>query len=103
MPIGGSGTQQGSCKMIWATAIVDFASTATLVSTDSTPVVVTGARLGDPVILGGGTTWLANIVYTAFVSAADAVTIRLTNATAGALDPASQVFTVCVIKLDNNA
>lgn len=94
-------TQQGGIKVLWARATVDFASTATQVSTDSTGITVTGAALGDPVILGSDTTFLANAVYTAFVSAADTVKVRLSNGTAGALDPASQVFTVGVVKLND--
>lgn len=95
-------TQQGSVKILWETGTVDFASTSAQTSTDSSAITVTGARLGDPVILGGDTTWLANAQYSAFVSAADAVKVRLSNGTAGALDPASQVFTVGVIRLDSN-
>lgn len=98
-----TGTQQGGCKILWATATIDIASTATLVSTDSSAITVTGARLGDPVILGCETTWTANYVWTAFVSAADSVVVRFVNATAGTLDPASFVFHVGVVKLDNTA
>lgn len=98
-----TGTQQGSVKILWATATVDFASTSAQTSTDSSAITVTGARLGDPVIIGGDTTWLANAQYAAFVSAADSVKVRLSNGTAGALDPASQVFSVGVIKLNDTA
>lgn len=101
MPTVGSGTQQGSIKCLWATATVDFASTSSQTSTDSSSITVTGARLGDPVILGGDTTWLANAQYAAFVAAADSVKVRLSNGTSGALDPASQNFTVCVLKLND--
>lgn len=93
-------TQQGTVKILWTTGTVDFASTATLTSTDSSGITVTGASLGDPVILGSDTTYLANAQYSAFVSAADTVKVRLSNGTAGSLDPASQVFTVGVLKLN---
>lgn len=92
-------TQAGSIKVLWTLATIDFASTAAQTSTDSSAITVTGAALGDAVILGSDTTWLANIQYAAFVSAADAVKVRLSNGTAGALDPASQVFTIGVVKL----
>ena len=98
---GLAGTQQGSVKILWATATVDIGSTLTLVSTDSSAITVTGARLGDPVILGSGTAFVANYVWTAFVSAADAVVVRFTNATAGTIDPGSVFFTVGVVQLGN--
>lgn len=98
-----TGTQQGSVKILWATAAVDIGSTLTLVSTDSSAITVTGARLGDPVIIGCETAFVANYVWQAFVSAADSVVIRFTNATAGTIDPASFVFHVGVLKLDNTA
>lgn len=98
-----TGTQQGSVKILWATATVDIGSTLTLVSTDSTAITVTGARLGDPVILGCETAFVANYVWTAFVSAADAVVVRFTNATAGTIDPGSVTFHVGVVKMDNTA
>ena len=89
-------TQAGGVKILWNIATVDFASTSAQTSTDSTAITVTGAALGDPVILGSNTTWLANIQYAAFVSAADAVTVRLSNGTSGALDPASTVATTAL-------
>lgn len=92
-------TQAGTVKILWTTATVDFASTSAQTSTDSSGITVTGAALGDPVILGSDTTWLANANYSAYVSAADEVKVRLNNETSGALDPASQVFTVGVVKL----
>ena len=92
-------TQAGTIKILWEVGTVDFASTSAQTSTDSSAITVTGAALGDPVILGGNTTWLANAQYAAFVSAADSVVVRLSNGTSGALDPASQTFTVGVVKL----
>lgn len=100
---GLTGTQQGSIKCLWATATVDIGSTLTLVSTDSSAITVTGARLGDPVILGSDTAFVANYIWTAFVSAADAVKVRFSNGTAATIDPGSVTFTVCVLKLENTA
>ena len=93
--------QQGSVKCLWDTLTVDFASTPANTSTDSSGATITGARLGDPVLIGSDTTWLANISYVGFVSAADTVKVRLNNGTIGALDPASQVFTLAVLKLQD--
>lgn len=97
-----TGTQVGGLKVLWATAAVDIGSTLTLVSTDSAGITITGARLGDPVILGCETAFVANYVWQAFVSAADEVKIRFTNATAGTIDPGSVVFHIGVIKLSDN-
>lgn len=92
-------TQAGTIKVLWDMATVDIGSTLTLVSTDSAGIVMTGAVLGDPVILGCETTLTSNYVWTAFVSAADEVKIRFTNATANTIDPASFVFHIGVVKL----
>jgi len=103
MPVStSSGTQQGSVKCLWANAAFDFASSATLVSSDVT-VTVTGARLGDPVAIGMVTNPAANLTYYGFVSAADTVTVRFMNTSGSTVDPASQQITVCVFKLDNTA
>jgi hypothetical protein len=93
-------TQQGSVKILWETATVDFASSLTLTSDDSADITVTGAALGDPVILGGGTAPAANTCYTAHVTAADTVKVRFNNYSGSTVNPASQTFTVGVIKLN---
>ncbi len=94
-------TQQGGVKILWARITFDPASSATLLSSDSAGTTVTGAALGDPVILGSLTAPVANVMYTAFVSAADTVKIRFMNTSGGTLDPASQDFIVGVVKLND--
>lgn len=80
------------------TATLDFPSTAANSKQDLT-VTVTGAELGDPVILGVPNGSVpAGGVFDAWVSAVDTVTVRYANNTAGALDPASGSFNVIVIK-----
>ena len=95
-------TQSGGIKILWAQATVDFASTNAQKSTDSSAITVTGAVLGNPVILGSSASGATPIdsCYTAFVSAADSVIVRFNNYSSGALDPASQVFTVGVMQLN---
>ena len=94
-------TQAGTIKILWTLATVDFASTNAQKSTDSSSITITGAALGDPVILGSETSGATPIdsCYTAFVSAADTVLVRYNNYSSGALDPASQVFHIGVVKL----
>lgn len=94
-------TQLGTIKILWDEATLDFPSAATLVSADLT-VAIVGAALGDPVVvspLNGAPT--AGLAYWGFVSAADVVTVRQNNASAGTLDSASQVIRVAVIKLNS--
>ncbi len=81
-----------------ATATLDFGSTATNTSTDLT-ITVTGAALNDTVVLGvpHGSV-LANSSYNAWVSAANTVTVRFNNYSAGTLDPDSNTFRVDVWK-----
>jgi len=83
-----------------ATATLDFGNTAAQTSTDLT-ITVTGAADGDSVILGvpDGST-LAGGVFSAWVSAANTVTVRFTNETAGALNPASGTFRATVFQFN---
>lgn len=79
-------------------ATLDFASTAAQSSSDLT-ITVTGAADGDPVLLGNtNASTLTNSSYSAWVSAANTVTVRFNNYSAGAQDPASATFRVKVIK-----
>jgi len=60
---------------------------------------VTGAAVGDRVSLGLPAAPTAGIVFQAFVSAADTVTVRATNITANPVDPASATYKVKVSKM----
>jgi hypothetical protein len=86
-------------KTLTASATLDFASTAASSSSDLT-ITVTGAALNDVVLLGvpnGSVN--ANSCFTAWVSAANTVTVRFNNyQTIGAIDPSSGTFKVSVIK-----
>ncbi|MGF2413370.1 MAG: hypothetical protein ACQUYJ_13650 [Ferruginibacter sp.] len=85
--------------VITKSVTIDFASQDAQTSGDST-TTVTGASVGDPVSVSVGTAGvnLANSSFTAFVSAANTVTIRLNNYSASAKDPDSGVFRISVIK-----
>jgi hypothetical protein len=83
-------------KTLVASAALDFPSTATRLSADLT-ITVTGASTNDFVIVHPGTV-VANTTYTAWVSAANTVTVRFNNYSGGTLNPASGTFRVSVIK-----
>ena len=73
-------------------------STASL-STTTLTITVTGVADGDQVSLGvpnGSMT--AGLIYFAWVSAADTVSVQCYNATLSAVDPASGTFKISVIK-----
>lgn len=76
-------------------ASLNFPSTDAQSSSDLT-MTVTGADVGNHVILNitSGTT----SYYTAWVSAANTVTVRLNNYGSAAVDPASQTFSATVFK-----
>lgn len=62
-------------------------------------ITATGAVVGDCVSLGVPTEAVtAGIAYTAWVSAANTVTVRAHNYTAGPLDPASGVFKAAIVR-----
>ena len=79
-------------------ATLDFPSTTTLLSADLT-ITVTGAADGDVVSLGVPNAAVnANTCYTAWVSAANTVTVRFNNYSSGTVNPASGTFKVFVTK-----
>jgi hypothetical protein len=79
-------------------ATLNFPSTLTLLSADLT-ITVTGAADGDVVSLGVPNAAVnANTSYSAYVSAANTVTVRFNNYSSGTVDPASALFKVFVTK-----
>lgn len=86
-------------KTLTATATLDFNSTSANSSADLT-VTVTGAATGDAVHVGIPSGSIpSNSFFTAWVSAADTVTIRFSNNdNINAADPASGTFRVVVTK-----
>ncbi|HTJ51393.1 MAG TPA: hypothetical protein VL443_18160 [Cyclobacteriaceae bacterium] len=86
-------------KTLTGSAALDFPSTAGGTNSDLT-ITLTGAALGDVVLLGvpNGAVF-ANSCYTAWVSAANTVTVRFNNYdTITARDPSSQTFKISDIK-----
>lgn len=67
-------------------------------TTSTTTVSLTGAATTDFVLLRLSNAPDDGIIYDAYVSAADTVTIRAVNTTAGAIDPASRDYVVLVIR-----
>lgn len=82
-------------KLLTATSNLNFASIAAA-GTASLTITVTGAAVGDSVALGLPAAPDAGIVFNAYVSATDTVTVRASNLTAGAIDPASATYRVTV-------
>jgi len=94
-----STTRYTFAKTLTNTATLDFGSTAASSSTDLT-MTVTGAADGDPVIVTppNGSTF-ANSIYTAWVSAANTITVRFSNLDlVTTRDPASGTFRAVVFK-----
>jgi len=88
---------QSDSQPLIASATLDFPSIAAAASADLN-VFCVGAAVGDTVSLGLPASPTAGIVFNAFVSVADIVTVRAFNITAGAIDPASATYRVTVIK-----
>ncbi len=82
--------------IVSATAVLDFPSINVGASSDLT-VTVTGASAGDSVHLGLPSTPTAGIVFNAFVSATNTVTVRAFNVTGSPLDPGSATYRVTVM------
>lgn len=93
----GAGWQQIANEIV-NTASLNFPSTNAQNSSDLT-ITLTGAVDGEAVVLGVPNAAVnANSCYTAWVSAANTVTVRFNNYSSGAIDPASATFKVTIIK-----
>ena len=83
-------------RSIRATATLAFPSVGAAGAEDLT-VPVNGAKVGQPVVIGCGTLE-DGLSVSGFVGAAGVVTVRVTNATAGAIDPAdTHSFQIAVL------
>ena len=83
-------------KVLTASASLNFPSISAASQADLT-ITVPGAATGDEVIMSLPASPAAGIVFNAFVSAANTVTIRASNITALAVDPAAASYGVIVI------
>ncbi len=82
---------------ISATSTLNFPSTTAQSSSDLT-ISLTGAALGDVVILGTPNGSVnANTSFTAWVSTVNTVTVRFNNYSSGAVDPAAGDFKVTIL------
>lgn len=79
-------------------ASLDFASINAAASEDLT-ITVPGAKINDSTWIGLPAAPTAGIIFQAFVSAADTVTVRATNITAAPVNPAAQTISVAVGQL----
>lgn len=76
---------------------VDLASIAASSAADAT-LTISGAAAGDSVIINAAGLTAGLLLCQAYVSAADTVTVRLYNTTAGAIDEASATWYYTLIK-----
>lgn len=82
---------------ITAVATLDFPSIASQAKADLT-IVVNGAAVGDAVFLGLPVAPAAGLVFNAFVSAANTVTVRASNTSSGSVDAAAAVYRAVVFR-----
>lgn len=94
--LNSSGRIPAAQKMLVTTATLDFASIAAA-AVGTLTATVTGAVVGDFAVVSPPAALTAGLVHSAFVSAANTVTIRLINGTASAIDPASATWGIAVI------
>lgn len=91
-------TRYTLAKTLTAAATLDFGNTAAQSSSDLT-VTLTGAVVGDAVSLGVPVSARsANSSFEAWVSAANMVTVRFNNYSAGSIDPGGGGFRVVVVR-----
>jgi hypothetical protein len=78
-------------------AALDFPSVAAA-GVATLTITVKGAAVGDDVVLSHRVVPTAGLRYSAWVSAADTVTVQVNNLTAGAVDAVSATIGVIVFK-----
>jgi hypothetical protein len=83
-------------KVLSASASLDFASINAGAQASLT-ITVTGAAVGDEVIMALPAAPAAGLVFNAFVSATDTVTIRASNISGSPVDAAAATYGVIVI------
>jgi hypothetical protein len=83
-------------KVLSGSASLNFGSIGAAAQADLT-ITVTGAAVGDEVIMALPAAPAAGLVFNAFVSATDTVTVRASNITAAPVDPDAATYGVIVI------
>jgi hypothetical protein len=83
-------------KVLSGSASLNFGSIGAADQADLT-ITVSGAAVGDEVVMALPAAPAAGLIFNAFVSAANTVTIRASNITAAPVDPAAATFGVIVI------
>ena len=83
-------------KVLSGSASLNFPEIAAASQANLT-ITVTGAAVGDEVVLALPAAPAAGLVFNAFVSASNTVTIRASNITASPVDPAAATYGVIVI------
>lgn len=95
------GYQDGSWLSLGAyllsTPTINFPSTAANASSSST-FAVTGAAVGDVVLVSPPAAVVGQGSYSGYVNSANLITVRFNNDGAGTYDPASATFTVKILK-----
>ena len=84
--------------VLGASAALNFASIAAAASEDLT-ITLAGASVNNVVSLGLPAAPAAGLVFNAFVSAANTVTVRASNITGVAVDAASATYSVVVTQV----
>lgn len=93
--VGASGTEITQIRVF--TATIDPASVAAATSAEQT-FTVTGLATGDKVLVSKPTATAGIGIVNARVSAADTLALTFMNATAGAIDPASESYTIIAFR-----
>ena len=91
---------------IWYTLTRQFLKTSVTfdfpnigaVATSTTTATLTGAAVGDTVIVTPSTALEAGLVIYSYVSAVNTITLVANNPTAAAINPASRTYYITVIK-----
>ena len=93
------GTGATVTDVLTATSTIDFPSISANTTSDSPNITVTGAAVGNVVMVAPPAAIESGLVITGYVSAANTVKVRAANVTASPINPASGSFRVVVVKV----
>ena len=95
LTIGSGGATATITRHLSNTATLTYLAIAAYTASDQT-IIVSGAAIGDTVVVGAPSTLNAQMMVTAFVSATNTVKVRLYNPTAGSITPIADTYRVDV-------
>lgn len=90
---------RGNVKALWVVNVTyDPANITGTATTTEQDITVTGVKVGDVVVVNKPSSTAGVTIGNARVKAADTVSIQWVNPTAGAVNPASETYSILIVR-----